>query len=187
MSDYTRRELFALFRPVESEPEPEPVRDPVPAAWLPVFLRPPGALAEADFLATCVPCDDCISACPAGAIKPLSEAFGAGHGTPAILPEHEACRLCTELHCAIACPTGALIVVAPEAVNMGTARLGDGCWAAMGQPCDYCATACPLPENAIQMGESGPIIDEQRCVGCGACVYYCTATPKALSITPATS
>lgn len=184
MSEYTRRELFALFRhPTEPEPEPS-VREPR-ADWLPSFLRPPGALDEAAFLAACEPCDACQKACPVGAIRPLSEAFGAGVGTPAILPESEACRLCNELHCAIACPTGALVPIDRDAVAMGTARLGDGCWVAMGQRCDYCVTACPLPAPPIRMGDAGPVIDEDGCVGCGSCVYYCTATPKALHIEPA--
>jgi ferredoxin-type protein NapG len=33
------------------------------------ILRPPGSLAEADFLATCSRCGVCVSACPASAIK----------------------------------------------------------------------------------------------------------------------
>lgn len=52
--------------------------------------------------------------------------------------------------------------------------------------CDGCA-ACALrcPSDAIEMGykfpKSWPVIDAQKCVGCGKCIKVCDA--KAISFT----
>ncbi|MFZ1985433.1 MAG: 4Fe-4S binding protein, partial [Desulfatitalea sp.] len=40
------------------------------AAWNPAVIRPPGALAEADFLARCIKCGQCMRICPTHVIHP---------------------------------------------------------------------------------------------------------------------
>ena len=56
-------------------------------------LRPPGAVAEPDFLRLCTRCDDCIAACPAACIVRVPEGE-ADAGTPVIVPDSRACVMC---------------------------------------------------------------------------------------------
>lgn len=160
--DVTRRQLFAPWRLADQTPPP------------PTPIRPPGALPEAAFLKTCDGCSDCVTACPADAIR-------IDQGKACIVPRVAACALCEDVPCVQACLPKALVVV--ETINLGTAVLSpDLCWAAMGQPCDYCAITCPVGPAAIRMASDGPVIDSQGCVGCGQCEHICTATPSALVI-----
>ena len=179
---HSRRELFVRMR--DSFRHRTPAARPVPASVrLPDYIRPPGAALEARFLELCERCDDCATACPHDAIVPLGPAFGDAVGTPAILPRHVPCKLCDDLPCAAACPTNALSVIPVAEVRMGVARLDTSlCWAAMGQPCDYCITECPLGSRAIRLEGMLPVIVEEGCVGCGMCVHICTATTPALRI-----
>lgn len=180
---HSRRELFLRVRDA-LRVGPTAVSRAAPAALLRQFLRPPGAAAEARFLALCERCDDCATACPHHTIVPLGPAYGPAAGTPAILPRDVPCHLCQDLPCAAACPTGALTVVAPSDVRMGEASLeADRCWAVMGQPCDYCVKECPVGPEALRLVGRRPEIGE-ACVGCGKCVHICAATPPALRVEP---
>jgi MauM/NapG family ferredoxin protein len=188
-STLTRRELLNWWRqPLARIAEKTTaVRPPVPAREaLPEFLRPPGAAPEPTFLDRCDRCGDCREACPYDVILPLGPAYGDAEGTPALLPRGGPCRLCADVPCARACPTGALKEVPPEAARMGVARIDpQRCWAHQGQPCDYCVTECPLGEAVLRMLDGHPEIIEDRCAGCGMCLYICTATPPAIQIRPA--
>lgn len=183
MAGLSRRELFSrILRPPEAPPES--VRLP-PPEWLPPYLRPPGAGEEKEFVKNCTGCGECVKACPEKALLPLAEAFGDALNTPALLPSMEPCRLCPEQPCVAACEPGALQPTPLERIRMGRLRVApERCWAALGQPCDYCVTACPLEAAAVQVTEAGARFDEQRCIGCGLCLFYCTGTPRAIEIIP---
>jgi len=72
-------------------------------------LRPPGALDESIFLASCIKCGQCLQVCPPQVIKLDGISHGFGIGTPYIVPrEKGGCILCSGLPCVLACPTGAL-------------------------------------------------------------------------------
>lgn len=71
-------------------------------------LRPPGALAERVFLASCIKCGQCLQVCPPQVIQLAGLRDGFGIGTPYIVPKEGACILCKGLPCVLACPTGAL-------------------------------------------------------------------------------
>ena len=72
-------------------------------------LRPPGALDENFFLASCIKCGQCLQVCPPQVIKLDGISQGFGIGTPFIIPREEGgCILCSGLPCVLACPTGAL-------------------------------------------------------------------------------
>jgi ferredoxin-type protein NapG len=71
-------------------------------------LRPPGALDEDTFLASCIKCGQCLQICPPQVIKLADIRQGFGIGTPYIIPRQGACILCSGLPCVLACPTGAL-------------------------------------------------------------------------------
>ena len=73
-----------------------------------LLLRPPGALVEDIFLASCIKCGQCLQVCPPQVIKLAGISQGFGIGTPYIIPRAGACILCSGLPCVLACPTGAL-------------------------------------------------------------------------------
>ncbi len=72
-------------------------------------LRPPGALDEKDFLASCIKCGQCVQVCPVQAIKLADLVDGFGVGVPHIDAREQACDFsCDAVQCILACPTGAL-------------------------------------------------------------------------------
>ena len=182
--NYTRRGLLTGIARALAEGVPESC--PRPPA-LPPFLRPPGAIDESAFHRTCTRCTDCLDACPHQAIRRLGPEFGEQAGTPAIIPEESPCLLCEDLPCIAACTTAALQPVPRRRVRMGTARIDlDRCYLAMGQPCDYCLTRCPLKREAIDLDDRGlPKIHDANCTGCGVCQFICPAPRGAVTVTPA--
>jgi ferredoxin-type protein NapG len=102
------------------------------------LLRPPGALAEKDLLASCIKCGQCVQVCPVEAIRLSDGDGGFGIGVPYINARSQACDFsCDATQCVLACPTGALShhIDKKEQVNMGKARLSrpDACLARQGQ------------------------------------------------------
>jgi ferredoxin-type protein NapG len=78
-------------------------------------LRPPGALDEKDFLASCIKCGQCVQVCPVQAIKLADLVDGFGVGVPYIEARAQACDFsCDAVQCVLACPTGALTYHKPE-------------------------------------------------------------------------
>ena len=166
---FTAGLLGVLARFVRRGPDPHrTVSDP------PV-LRPPGALDEADFLATCVRCNRCRDACPSGAIQLAGPNDPADWGTPFVLPAEAACILCLE--CTLTCPTGALrpLREKPE-VEMGKAVVDIRTCVSHNRTgvCGACHTACPFRNKAITQDlRNAPIVHEEHCVGCGLCEEAC--------------
>jgi len=81
---------------------------PVVRGWV-SRQRPPGALAEKEFLASCIKCGQCVQVCPVEAIHLTDIGDGFGMGTPYINSRKQACDFsCDGLQCVLACPTGAL-------------------------------------------------------------------------------
>ncbi|MDR2239036.1 MAG: 4Fe-4S binding protein [Zoogloeaceae bacterium] len=77
-------------------------------------LRPPGALDEQDFLASCIKCGQCVQVCPVEAIKLADLVDGFGVGVPHIDAREQACDFsCDAVQCILACPTGSLTYQKP--------------------------------------------------------------------------
>jgi len=84
-------------------------------------------------------------------------------GTPYLVMRDHPCRMCRDIPCAAACPTGALDVksvsdAGPEGgiqLNVNKARIGlavidrETCVAYWGIQCDACYRACPVIDKAI--------------------------------------
>jgi ferredoxin-type protein NapG len=82
-------------------------------------LRPPGALDERDFLASCIKCGQCVQVCPVQAIKLADLVDGFGVGTPHIDAREQACDFsCDAVQCILACPTGSLTYNKPAFLSV---------------------------------------------------------------------
>ncbi len=75
----------------------------------PYFLRPPGAIAESDFIYGCIKCGLCVQICPIDAIKLAGIDSGLSYGTPYIDVRTQPCDFsCDSLQCVETCPTAVL-------------------------------------------------------------------------------
>ena len=137
------------------------------------LLRPPGALPEEEFLATCARCGKCAEVCPVGCIKIAHGEKGLAIGTPYIVPIEAACKLC--MRCTHVCTTGALRHIKKSEVRMGTAQIDTSCH-----------TSCPQYNKAIWLEKNKyPTVNADYCTGCGMCEHVCIASPqKAIHIEP---
>ena len=155
--------------------------------FIPRVQRPPGALAEIDFLLACTRCDECRKVCPVGAIMKLDDQAGMAAGTPFLeVNRYRACVVCEDAPCMAACPTGALQEIPMSEAVMGTATIDrDTCRAWIGATCDRCIQACPYPDDAILADEDGRVyVDPRSCIGCGRCVKACPTRPRSVKVDP---
>lgn len=149
-------------------------------------ILPPGAFTAKHFADHCTACQLCVSACPNGVLRPSSslERFMQ----PELSYERGYCRPeCTR--CSQVCPAGAIKPISREtksSIQVGHAVwLRDNCVVLTdGVSCGNCERHCPT--GAIQMIPSNaddprshriPVIDTERCIGCGACENLCPARP----------
>ncbi len=139
------------------------------------FVRPPGALAEPDFLAACIKCQQCAEVCPTGIVTQIILAEDVlGFGTPRLSFRQGYCTLC--MKCAQACPTGALHANPAQRGVVGVAEISTAnCVAWNWGGCTKCQQVCP--ENAMSLDESQrPNVDPTRCTGCGQCEFECPSS-----------
>lgn len=139
--------------------------------------RPPGALVEPEFLARCQRCMRCIDVCQPKALSLAHPGSGfAAIGTPVL--DYSKCIQCME--CIRTCPSGALAKVPKEELRMGLAVIEQSnCLAYLKKRrCQDCFKAC-REQKAITMEKKRfPVIDPEKCNGCGACVRRCPEAEK---------
>ena len=149
-------------------------------------IVPPGAKGAWHLAKHCTACQLCVSECPNDVLRPSTNLETLMQ--PEMSYENGYCRPeCTR--CSEVCPAGAIrpITVAEKS----SIRIGHAVWIKKnclpvtdGVSCGNCARHCP--SGAIMMvhmdaedDESPkiPVIDTERCIGCGACENLCPARP----------
>ena len=149
-------------------------------------IAPPGALNLRNFAQHCTACQLCVSVCPNEVLRPSTSLLKMMQ--PEMSYERGYCRPeCVK--CSEVCPTGAIkpITVADKsAIQIGHAVwIKENCIPLRdGQSCNNCERHCPT--KAIQMVPSDPsnpdslkipVVNEEKCIGCGACENLCPARP----------
>jgi len=156
----------------------------VPERQTPIL--PPGALTAKHFAQHCTACQLCVSACPNGVLRPATSLDRFMQ--PELSYERGYCRPeCTR--CSEVCPAGAIQPITRE--EKSSTQVGHAVWIRKNcivltddVNCGNCQRHCPT--GAIQMVPSDksnprsrriPVIDVERCIGCGACENLCPARP----------
>ncbi|MCM1531173.1 MAG: 4Fe-4S binding protein [Bacteroides sp.] len=149
-------------------------------------IVPPGAQSLEHLRQHCTGCQLCVSACPNGVLRPSSSLMSLMQ--PESSYERGYCRPeCTK--CSEVCPAGAILKIDPA--QKSSIQIGHAVWVRQnclpiekGVTCGNCARHCPT--GAITMVPSDPedeysvkipAVNEERCIGCGACENLCPARP----------
>jgi polyferredoxin/formate hydrogenlyase subunit 6/NADH:ubiquinone oxidoreductase subunit I len=138
--------------------------------WAPGLVRPPGAVAEEEFLARCLKCTACMRVCPTNVLQPAGFMLGwEGVWTPVLNNRigTSGCQL-NCIACGHACPTGAIRPLA-LAEKQGTAE-----YAAAG--------AIRIGLAAVDRGRCLPWANQRPCI---VCEENCPVTPKAITVSEA--
>lgn len=149
-------------------------------------LVPAGSLSLKNFTDHCTACQLCVSACPNQVLRPSTSLMTLMQ--PEMSYERGYCRPeCTR--CSDICPAGAIRPVTREeksSIQIGHAVVNlDNCVVNTdGVSCGNCARHCPT--GAIRLVKKNPddpqslmipTVNEERCIGCGACENLCPARP----------
>lgn len=140
------------------------------ANWDHRVIRPPGSLAEPEFLKSCIKCGQCMRVCPTNVIQPGGLDDGLENLWTPILNNRigsSGCQLnCTA--CGQVCPTAAIRPITLDEklgrgsfAGAGPIKIGaaffdrNRClpWA-MDKPCIVCEENCPVSPKAIYTQES---------------------------------
>jgi len=149
-------------------------------------ITPPGSLSAANMSKKCTGCQLCISECPNQVLRPGTNWMSIMQ--PTMSYELGYCRPeCTR--CSEVCPAGAIKPIQKE--EKSSIQIGHAVWVKKncipltdGVSCGNCARHCPV--GAIEMVPSDPddeeslkipVVNESRCIGCGACENLCPARP----------
>lgn len=151
-----------------------------------VPLVPAGSLSLKNFSDHCTACQLCVSVCPNQVLRPSTSLLTLMQ--PEMSYERGYCRPeCNK--CSQVCPAGAIKPISIEeksSIQIGHAVVNlDNCIVNKDNvKCGNCARHCPA--GAIRMVRRNPedkeslmipTVNEERCIGCGACENLCPARP----------
>lgn len=149
-------------------------------------IVPPGSVGLRHMERHCVGCQLCVANCPNHVLRPSSSL--KNFMQPESSYERGYCRPeCTK--CSEVCPAGAFHPI--NKAQKASIQIGRAVWVkenclplTKGLECGNCARHCP--SGAIQMMPSVagdplspkiPVVNEERCIGCGACENLCPSRP----------
>lgn len=149
-------------------------------------VTPPGSHSARNFNRHCTACQLCVSVCPNQVLRPSGDITTLLQ--PEMTYERGFCRPeCTK--CSEVCPAGAIepITVAEKS----SLQIGHAVWIEKNcvvltdkVECGNCARHCPagaitmverLPKGPVS--QKIPVVNVERCIGCGACEYLCPSRP----------
>lgn len=149
-------------------------------------IVPPGAKSISNLRRHCTACQLCVSACPNGVLRPSVELDSLMQ--PESSYERGYCRPeCTR--CSEVCPTGAICRI--DSADKSSVQIGHAVWVKEncipltdGVECGNCARHCPVGAITMVPSEAGneeskkiPVVNTERCIGCGACENLCPSRP----------
>ena len=172
-------------------------------------VHPPGLQSAEELRLRCTSCGACSAACPSGIIRPMESLRSLRAPLRPVLEFDSGwcrydCVKCTQV-----CPTEALepLTVSEKHIFViGKARVvPQFCLEfTQGEGCSECVRRCPRqaitiavverpeseggqPASVPELTPGGkvrrlPQVDSAKCIGCGACRFYCPGRPRAFVI-----
>lgn len=149
-------------------------------------ITPPGSLSVRNMASHCTACQLCVSVCPNQVLRPSTDLMKLMQ--PEMSYERGYCRPeCTK--CSDVCPTGAILPTTKA--DKSSTQIGHAVWIKQnciplsdGVECGNCARHCPtgaiqmIPSEAsVESSPKVPVVNVERCIGCGACENLCPARP----------
>lgn len=149
-------------------------------------ITPPGSISLSNMAKHCTGCQLCVSTCPNNVLRPSTSLLTLMQ--PESSYERGYCRPeCTK--CSEVCPAGAIKRI--DRAEKSSIQIGHAVWikkncipVTNGVECGNCARHCPV--GAITMvpmdandpsSHMIPTVNEERCIGCGACENLCPSRP----------
>jgi len=149
-------------------------------------LTPPGSISARNMKNHCIACQLCDTVCDNQVLRPSTEF--ATFMQPEMSFERGYCRPeCTK--CSEVCPTGAIKRITKEVKS--STQIGHAVWIrdkclpfTDKYECGNCERHCPVGAITMIPSIAGddkslkvPAVNEERCIGCGACEYVCPSRP----------
>ena len=169
---------------------PLAVAAPLTASYRNDLIRPPGSVAEEEFLRRCIRCGECMKVCIGGALHPdLLRGGVFSLWSPVLVARLGYCEYDCTL-CGQVCPTGAIRELKIEEKrknHIGLAVIDkDRCLPyARGEECLVCEEHCPTGKKAIVFDRRRVLVGNEPkallqprvltdlCIGCGICETRC--------------
>lgn len=145
-------------------------------------IVPPGAVSLRHLETHCTGCQLCVAVCPNDVLRPRGlmkpeSSYERGYCRPE-------CVKCSEV-----CPAGAILKI--SVAEKSSIQIGHAVWEGKncipltdGVECGNCARHCPVGAISMVPAVAGdenspkiPVVNEARCIGCGACENLCPARP----------